>query len=370
MTHPGTELTVRDVTARSVLVPMNRPLATRVGAYSQWPLVLVDITTEQGVTGHGYLGPYNTRAASALLPVIADLGDGLRGKPAAPAAAFETARGWFAVAGYQGLALAAVAGLDIALWDILAKAAGLPLARLLGGTLEPVPAYNSNGLGLIPPAEIPDEARELLAEGGFTALKVRVGRAEAAQDVAAVRAARSAVGDQVVLVADYNQGLNLSEALQRCRALDGEGLSWFEEPLRYDDMDGHARLARDVATPVMLGENFYGPRAMLDAIRAQACDLVMPDLMRIGGVTGWLQAAAIADAFGLPMSSHLYPEVSAHLLRVTPTRQWLEWQDWADPVLSRPFEVTGGQVIVPDVPGNGLEWDEAAVARYLIGQTR
>jgi mandelate racemase len=370
MTNPGSGLTIRDVTARSVLVPMNRPLATRVGAFCEWPLVLIDVTTEQGVTGRGYVGPYHLPAAAALLPAIAGLGAGLRGRPAAPAAAAEAARGWLAVAGYQGLALAAVAGLDIALWDILAKAAGLPLARLLGGTLAPVPAYNSNGLGLIPPSDVPGEAVDLLAEGGFVALKVRVGRAEAAQDVAAVRAARAAVGDEVVLVADYNQGLDLGEALQRCRALDGEGLSWFEEPLRYDDMDGHARLARDVATPVMLGENFYGPRAMLDAIRAQACDLVMPDLMRIGGVTGWLRAAAIAEVFGMPMSSHLYPEVSAHLLRVTPTRHWLEWQDWADPVLARPFEVTGGQVIVPDVPGNGLDWDEAAVARYLVDQTR
>ena len=211
---------------------------------------------------------------------------------------------------------------------------------------------------------VPREALELLAEGGFTALKVRVGRAHAADDLAAVRKVRDAVGDGVTLVADYNQGLTLNEALERCRALDGEGLAWIEEPLRYDDLDGHARVARDIATPVMLGENFYGPRAMYDAIRAQACDLVMPDLMRIGGVTGWLQAAAIADVACLPMSSHLYPEVSGHLLRVTPTRHWLEWQDWANPVLKQPFEVRSGQLQVPDVPGNGLDWDEDAVTHY------
>src|SRR6201999_827157 len=144
-----------------------------------------------------------------------------------------------------------------------------------------------------------EEALELLAEGGFTALKVRVGRDRAADDIAAVRQVRAAVGDEVTLVADYNQGLDLGEALLRCRALDGEGLAWIEEPLRYDDLTGHARLARDIATPVMLGENFYGPRAMLAAIQAGACDLVMPDLMRIGGVTGWLQAAALAEAWGL-----------------------------------------------------------------------
>ena len=366
MTSPGAGLIVRDVTVRSVVVPLRRPLATRVGDFSRWPLVLIDITSEQGIVGRSYLAPYLSRAAAALVPVIRDLGDEMRGRPAAPAAAFRAARGWLGLAGYQGLALAAVAGLDIALWDALAKAAGLPLARLLGGTMEPVPAYNSNGLGLIPPAATGDEALELLAEGGFTALKVRVGRDSAADDVAAVHRVRAAVGDQVTLVADYNQGLALGEALERCRALDAEGLAWIEEPLRYDDLDGHARIARDIATPVMLGENFYGPRAMLDAIRAQACDLVMPDLMRIGGVTGWLQAAAIADATGIPASSHLYPEVSGHLLRVTPTGQWLEWQDWAHPVLARPFEVRSGQLHLPDVPGHGLEWDEDAVARYQV----
>jgi mandelate racemase len=359
-------LVVRDVTVRAVVVPLGRPLATRVGDFRHWPLVLIDVLTEQGIVGRSYLAPYLNRAAAALLPAIRDLGAELRGRPVAPAAANEEARRWFGLAGYQGLAVAAVAGLDIALWDALAKSAGLPLARLLGGTMDPVPAYNSNGLGLIPPDVAGDEALELLAEGGFTALKVRVGRAAAADDIAAVRRVREAVGEEVVLVADFNQGLDLGEALERCRALDTEGLAWIEEPLRYDDLDGHARLARDILTPVMLGENFYGPRAMHQAIRAQACDLVMPDLMRIGGVTGFLQAAAIADVAGIPMSSHLYPEVSGHLLRVTPTRHWLEWQDWAHPVLARPFQVHSGALHLPDVPGNGLEWDEDAVAHHQI----
>ncbi len=366
MADTAAGLIVRDVTVRAVVVPLRRPLATKVGDFARWPLLLIDVRTEQGITGHSYLGPYLERAAAALVPAIRDLGAGLRGRPAAPGALAGDARGWLGLAGYQGLALAAVAGLDIALWDALAQAAGLPLARLLGGILEPVPAYNSNGLGLIPPDAVADEALELLAEGGFTALKVRVGRARAADDLEAVRRVRDAVGSEVTLVADYNQGLTLGEALDRCRALDTEGLAWIEEPLRYDDLDGHARLARDIATPVMLGENFYGPRAMHEAIRAHACDLVMPDLMRIGGVTGWLQAAALAEVTGLPMSSHLYPEVSGHLLRVTPTRQWLEWQDWADPILAEPFEVRSGLLHLPDVPGNGLAWNEDAVAHYAV----
>ena len=220
-----TDDVVRDVTVRSVVVPLRRPLATKVGDFSRWPLLLIDVTTEQGLTGRGYLAPYLSRASAALRTVLADMGAGLRGQPASPANAYRAARGWLGLAGYQGLALAAVAGLDIALWDVLAQAAGLPLAVLLGGTLAPVPAYNSNGLGLIPPEQAADEALELLAEGGFTALKIRVGRDRAADDIAAIRLVRKAVGDDIKLAADYNQGLSLDQALERGRALDGEGLT-------------------------------------------------------------------------------------------------------------------------------------------------
>jgi mandelate racemase len=173
MADGGAGLAVRDVTVRAVVVPLRRPLATRVGDFSRWPLLLIDVTTEQGITGRGYLAPYLNRATAGLRTVLDDLGAALRGQPVSPAAAYAAARGWLGLAGYQGLALAAVAGLDIALWDALAQAAGLPLAVLLGGTLGPVPAYNSNGLGLIPPENVAEEALELLDEGGFTALKVR-----------------------------------------------------------------------------------------------------------------------------------------------------------------------------------------------------
>lgn len=359
-------LAVREVTARGVVVPLGRPVATRVGSFGEWPLLLVEVRTEEGVTGRGYLAPYLPRSLKYLAPMVRDLGARMAGGPVAPVQNGDAARRSLTLLGNAGLASMAIAGVDMACWDALALAVGLPLAELLGGTVGPVRAYSSNGLGLDPPDRLADEALALLAEGGFRGLKVRVGRERLEEDLAAVRAVRRAVGDEVRLMLDFNQGLTLGEALRRCHALDAEDVTWIEEPIAYDDLPGNARLARETATPIQLGENFYGPRAMQDALAAQACDLVMPDLMRIGGVTGWLRAAALASAWGIDMSSHLYPELSSHLMRVTPTAHWIEWQDWAHPVLGQPFLVKDGFIHPRDVPGNGLEWDEDAVRRYAV----
>jgi mandelate racemase len=163
---------------------------------------------------------------------------------------------------------------------------------------------------------------------------------------------------------DFNQGLDFGEALQRCHMIDDRALAWIEEPIVYDNLDGYARLAAELKTPLQIGENFYGPREMYKALAKRACDLVMPDFMRIGGVTGWMRAAAIAGAAGIPISTHLYPEVGAHMMRVTETAHWLEWQDWADPILQRPYTIKDGLLHIPDVPGIGLEWNESAVEAH------
>ena len=172
------------------------------------------------------------------------------------------------------------------------------------------------------------------------------------------------VGDDMHLMADFNQGLNLGEALQRCHMIDDLGLDWIEEPIVYDNFDGYAQLAAELKTPIQIGENFYGPRDLQRALQMKACDYVMPDFMRIGGVTGWLRAASIAGTAGVPMSTHLYPEVAAHVMRVTETAHWLEWQDWADPILQKPYEIKDSLLHIPDVPGTGLEWNEDAVAAH------
>jgi mandelate racemase len=228
-----------------------------------------------------------------------------------------------------------------------------------------VKAYNSNGLWLQPPKTLAEEAIALRDEGGFTALKLRLGREHPSDDLAAISAVRSAVGDDIELMADFNQGLHIGEALQRCHMIDGEGLAWIEEPIVYDNLDGYAQLTAELNTPIQIGENFYGPRDLHTALQRKACDLVMPDFMRIGGVTGWLRASALAGAAGVPMSTHLYPEVAAHVMRVTETAHWLEWQDWADPILQKSYPIRDGLLHIPDVAGVGIEWNEEAVKASL-----
>jgi mandelate racemase len=359
-------LTVREITARPIVLKLKRPVVARIATITEWPIILIDLLTEEGIVGRSYLEPYIVRSMRYLVPALKDLGEILKGRPVAPVELFDVARKSLHFVGYEGLSMIAASGLDMAAWDARAKAANLPLCVLLGGTVGSVRSYNSNGLWLKEPTQLAEEAMELKAEGGFTGLKLRLGRQRVSDDLLALETVRKALGDEMHLMVDFNQGLDLAEALQRCHLIDDHGLAWIEEPIVYDNLDGYAKLAAELNTPLQIGENFYGPREMHKAIQKNACDLVMPDFMRIGGVTGWMRAAAIAGAAGIPMSTHLYPEVGAHMMRVTETAHWLEWQDWADPILSTPYQLKDGQLQIPNVPGVGLEWNEDAVKHHLV----
>jgi mandelate racemase len=355
-------LTFKGIRARPVLLKLERSIVARIATITDWPLILIDLYTEEGIVGRSYLEPYVVKSMRYLIPALQDLGDMLKGRRIAPFELYEAARKSLHFVGYGGMSMIAVSGLDMAAWDALAKAAGIPLCVLLGGSVGPVKSYNSNGLWLREPEAVGAEAIDLRDEGGFTGLKLRLGREKIRDDLATIAAVRKAVGDDIHLMVDFNQSLNLGEALQRCHEIDDFGLAWIEEPIVYDNLDGYAQLAAELKTPIQIGENFYGPREVHTALQKKACDYVMPDFMRIGGVTGWLRAAAIAGAAGVPISTHLYPEVAAHVMRVTETAHWLEWQNWADLILQKPYEIKEGLLHIPNMPGIGLEWNEDAVA--------
>jgi mandelate racemase len=346
---------------------MTYVLGTSVQAVREAPLLLVDLETEEGVTGRAYQFCYLPAAAPAIVTMLEEVLRTVKGDALDPEAQWEKLARRFILIGVQGIVRMAMAMFDVAAWDALARAAGKPLAVYLGASTAPVPAYNSCGLGLKDsPAAVADEAEKLLA-GGFRGIKLRLGYSTLEADLAAARAVRARVPAGVAVMTDFNQALTVEEAILRGRALDGEGIDWIEEPVRHDDYAGCARIAAAVEAPVQIGENFSQVYDMERALAARACDLVMPDLERIGGVTGWRRAAGLARASGVKMSSHLYPEVSAHLLAATPTAHWLEYVDWANAIVKEPLAIAGGNAVIPQRPGNGLEWDEAAVRRYRMG---
>ena len=362
MPHP--RLTIRGLRVRAVNVPMARPRQTSSALVSVAPLILLDLFTEEGVTGSSYLFCYTPLALKPVAQMLLNLEHVIQGDLAAPLDLDCKLQARFRLLGAKGVVGMALAGIDMAAWDALARAQGLPLSTLLGAAPRNIPAYNSCGLGLMGAARAAAEAEELLVDG-FSALKLRLGYPDAQTDVEVARAVRRAVGDGVRIMTDYNQALSVAQASVRCSALADEGLQWIEEPTLADDYAGHAQIRARSTTPIQMGENWWGPQEMAKCLAAKACDLGMPDAMKIGGVTGWMRAAAIAEAAGLPISSHLFPEVSAHLLAASPTCHWLEYVDWANPILQDPVKIDKGQAVMGNAPGSGVAWDEAGVARYL-----
>ena len=356
-------LTIRAIRATPVLVPMRFALGTSAATVREAPLLLVDLETHEGVTGRAYQFCYRAAAAPAITTFLADIVEAVAGQPIVPADIWARLSKRYTLIGVQGIVRMAMAMVDVAGWDALSRAAGMPLARFLGAEPRPIRAYNSNGLGLMEPAALGDEAEKLL-EGGFRAVKLRLGYPTLEGDVAAVRAVRNRVADAIAVMVDYNQALTVAEAVRRAKALDDEGVFWIEEPIRHDDFAGCAAVAATAVTPVQIGENFSQVYDMEKALAARCCDLVMPDLERIGGVTGWQRASALAADAGMPMSSHLYPEVSAHLLAATPTADWLEYVDWMNPLLTEPLRIVDGHAVPSAAPGAGLSWNDDAVRAH------
>ena len=360
---PDRTPTIRTIAVRALRVPMEHPHQTAGGTVAESPLVLTDITTDDGTVGHGLVFTYTAAALVPTAELVRNLAPLLEGQPLAPAEIARTLARRFRLLGTQGLVGMALAAIDMALWDALARSHGVPLMRLLGGVPKPLQAYGAVGHDGVDGSA---RTAEGWAARGFGGIKAKIGYATVAEDVAVIRAMRSAVGETMAIMVDYNQCLTPAEAVQRLRVLDDEGLAWVEEPTLAHDHAGHALIARESRTPIQCGENWWGTLDMRHAIDAQASDLVMPDVMKIGGVTGWLEAAALAHARQLPVSSHLWPELSAQLLCVTPTAHWLEYVDWWNPILAEPLVVEQGMATPSEAPGCGVAWNETAVARCLV----
>ena len=354
---------IRGLKVRALRVPMAQPHQTAGGTVADSPLVLTDVTTDDGTVGHSVVFTYTPAALGPTAELIRNLEPLIAGEPLAPAELEQKLARRFRLLGAQGLVGMALAAVDMALWDALARCHGVPLVRLLGGTAKPLAAYGAVGFdGVAGSAKV----AEAWARRGFTGVKAKIGYATVADDVATIRAMRQAVGPEVAIMVDYNQCLTPVEAVRRLRVLDEEGLTWVEEPTLAHDHAGHARIAREAMTPIQCGENWWGNLDLQHALDASASDFIMLDVMKIGGVTGWLRGAALAQARGIPVSSHLWPEISAQLLCLTPTAHWLEYADWWNPIVSEPLVIEDGLARVAQSAGTGITWNEQAVARFTV----
>jgi mandelate racemase len=361
---------ITGVRIRRALAPVRRELNTRVGRFTKGPFLLIDLELKGGGVGRA-LGftfiPIGLKAVPILLEALVAGAKGRKITLADAPAVHDAGQKRLTHMGHEGVAQMALSMLDMALHDALAREAGVPLYKLLGGTAVPIASYNSCGLGIMEPAEAAREAKELVAEhGGFAHVKLRMGRDHAADELAAYKAVREALGPDVLISCDFNQALPASGALETCRAIDGLGLAWIEEPVAYDDYDTQTRLATKLATPIQIGENWWSWRVGKAAIETGACDYIMPDLLRIGGVTGWMRLARVAEARAVPFSSHLSPDYSAHVLPATPTRHWLEYMDWGQDLLADPLVPVKGFTTPREAPGTGVEWNEQAIASCLV----
>jgi len=340
---------------------MAPPHQTASGTVSESPLVLTDAVTDQGVVGHGIVFTYTTAALKPTADLVQNLASLVEGEALAPAAIEQKLARRFRLLGTQGLVGMALAGIDMALWDALARAHNISLVSLLGGSARPAPVYGGVGYdGKIESAKVAED----WVRRGFTGVKAKIGYATVAEDLAVIRAIRSATGRDVAIMVDYNQSLTPAEAVERLRQVEDECLTWIEEPTLAHDYLGHAHIAREMRTPIQCGENWWGVRDMQHAIEARASDYMMPDVMKIGGVTGWIRAAALGETHGIRLSSHLWPEISAQLLCVTPTAHWLEYADWWNAVVKEPLCLEKGMARVEGVVGTGVEWEEKAVSRF------
>jgi mandelate racemase len=350
----------------TVSVPVRYPVVSCVRKSDRIVFVLLDISTDEGVTGIAYVQAFNKHWAQAIRLCLDQLESTVIG---------EDPRNidnlWFKMlennklSGNQGLAMFAISLVDIALWDIAGKAAGLPVCRLLGGTPGTFEAYQSDGLWLVSAVEAAKQA-EAFADAGFRSMKMRLGRNDSDEDIQAVREVRSAVGDRIEIMGDVNQGWSVETTESVERQLTPYGLKWIEEPIEAENIEGYARLSKTMSLPVATGENLYGVRSFHNFLRMDAADVYTPDLQRTGGISGWRRIQVLLEQYNKPSSIHLFPEYAVHLFPVIRRPLKMEWMSWAGALFQEPLDCVNGHVRTPERPGFGMEWDLSAIGAYAI----
>ncbi|MCC7105668.1 MAG: mandelate racemase/muconate lactonizing enzyme family protein [Chloroflexi bacterium] len=358
---------VTGVRARALSIPFKQPLMTASFPIPAIDTVLTEIETNAGVKGVSWIFAFGKKRVGVLKAMVEDLGDLALGEDP-----FMTERLWMKMyravgfVGRQGIAALGMAAIDTACWDLAGKLTGQPVYKLLGGSRSEVEAYASEGLWLDRSRDDLVREAEDYVQRGFQAMKMRAGLADEDEDVARVRAVREAIGPDVKLMVDANQAWDVKQAIRMGKRLEEFNLFWLEEPLPYDNVPGFAQVAAALELPICTGETNFFKADFVKLIEARAADILMPDLMRMGGVTEWLKAARLCEAYQVPVTPHLFMEVSAHLAAASPNVFWQEFQPWWEPILVEPVDFHDGAIHLRDRPGFGIEIDEARVKQYEL----
>ena len=349
---------VRSLRTISVELPLARPIRTAIHELRSLGCVLVFVEGEGGLVGEGLAFVMGTARVKVLDEMVRSLAPRVVGSD--PDFVEQT---WQAIwrdinfLGHKGVTICALSAVDTALWDLRAKAMGQPVYRLLGAARREVPAYASGGLWLDTSADrLGAEARRWLDQG-IDAMKLRLGSARLEADLERVAAVREAIGPEAVLMVDANQGFTADHAIRLGRRLEAFDLTWFEEPVAAYDYEGSARVAAALDTPVASGETDYTRYGFRAMIEARAADVLMPDLMRVGGVTEFVKVAHLAAAHELPVSSHVFSEQSLSLMAALPNATYLEHMPWFESLYREKMDFADGKAVVPERPGFGFTFD-------------
>ena len=346
-----------------VLVPLPNPIGSALGQIRSFGCILVSVRTDAGITGENLIFTLNGRRTKVLRQMVEEIGELVIGRDAGHIANF-WARAWKDInfLGHKGVPVVGISAIDGAMWDALGNSLNAPLYRLLGGAQTHVPAYHSGGLWTSRSVdELVEEAQRFVSEG-WTAMKMRLGLPDPREDIVRVRAVREAIGPKIRLMADANQGQTEAQAIRLGRMLEEFDLFWFEEPLPAYDLEGLARVAAALDTPIASGETEYTRYGFRQMLELRSADILMPDLQRVGGVSEFMRVGHMAESHDVPVSSHLFPETSLQVLGGLSNAIYLEYMPWFSKLYSEKLEFENGAAIVPERPGWGFTFNRDYIA--------
>ncbi len=361
---------ITGIETRLYRIPPAVHIEDSIQRIAHWELILSTVTTDSGLTGTGFaytLGIGGTAVRELVETYLTPL---VVGHDAVDVERIWSRCWWELHAlGSAGMTRYALAAIDIAIWDILAKHAGVPLYRLLGGFRDRIPAYGS-GINMHLDGEpLLEQMRGFLAQG-YRAVKMKIGRDNPEEDVERVGAVRRLIGPAVPLMLDANQKWTAGEAIRRIALLRPFDPFWLEEPLLADDRDGHTHVRQASGVPIAVGETLYTRYEFADYMRAGAVDIVQADIPRVGGFTEWMKIAKLAESFNLPVAPHFVMELSVHALCAVPNGLMLEDLQGGSltdlGLLAEPIRVANGELAPPARPGHGIVFDPAALRRFEV----